>query len=69
MKETIFSKEDINMFKIKEWITNTVGNAGLSILKSKSPIIKEVLENPENLKIEAYIKGEEIVVTIKKGES
>ena len=57
------------MFKIKEWITNTVGNAGLSILKSKSPIIKEVLENPENLKIEAYIKGEEIVVTIKKGES
>lgn len=52
--------------KIKEKITNLIVNAGLSTIKRRSPILKEVLENPEGLKVEAYMEKDEIIVHIKK---
>ena len=54
--------------KIKNWITEAVGKIGLAVVKQKSPILKEVIDNPENLKIEAYFERDEIIVTIKKRE-
>lgn len=39
------------------------------IARRKSKILKEVIDNPENFKLEAYIEGEEIIVKIKKKES
>lgn len=51
---------------IKTWITNLITKCGVATVKRKSPILKEVFDNPENLKLEAYIEGEEIVVRIKK---
>ena len=54
--------------RIKNWITETVGRAGIAIIKQRSPILKEVFDNPENLKIEAHFERDEIVVKIKKSE-
>lgn len=54
------------MIDIKKWIGDSVGKTGLNRLKKRSPIVKEVVDNPENLKLELYIEGDEIVVKIKK---
>jgi predicted RNA-binding protein YlqC (UPF0109 family) len=47
---------------------DAVGKVGLAIVKRKSPILKEVFDNPENLKVEAHIDNGEIVIRIKKAE-
>ena len=39
---------------------------GIKKVKKKSSILKEVIDNPENVKLEAYIEGDEIVVKIKR---
>lgn len=50
----------------KEWIRNAVGKVGLNTLKRNSPIVKEVVDNPENVKLELYIEGDEIILKLKK---
>lgn len=54
------------MNTIKTWIENIIYKIGLTKMKRKSPILKEVMENPENVKLVAYIKGDEIVVRIQR---
>lgn len=36
--------------------------------EKKTSIIKEVIDNPEYFKLEAFIEGEEIIVKIKRKE-
>lgn len=50
---------------IKNWFDKTVTKIGISIAKRMSPVIKEAIDNPENLKFEGYIEGNEIIVRIK----
>ena len=51
---------------IKEYFKGLVIKTGLNKAKKKSSILKEVFDNPENIKLEAYIEGEEIIVKLKK---
>ena len=50
---------------IKNCIDKMVTKIGISIAKRMSPVIKEAIDNPENLKFEGYIEGDEIIVKIK----
>lgn len=53
---------------IKNKIVKSLSNVCISAMKKKSPVIKELFDNPENLKVEAYIEKEEIIVRIKAKE-
>ncbi len=53
---------------LKTWLKNLMIKVGLHKTKKKSPILKEVLDNPENIKLEAYIENDEIIVKIRKKE-
>ena len=55
---------------IKSYIDAMALKVGVSIVKRMSPVIKEAIDNPENLKFEGYIEGDELIVRIKiKDES
>lgn len=54
--------------KIKNWFEGVVSNTMVKIIKMRSPIIKTLLENPEQLKLEAKIERDEVLVKIKKDE-
>lgn len=54
------------MKTIKSMIADSVAHILLTALKMKSKILKEVIDNPENIKIEASLEGEEIIVKVKK---
>lgn len=56
------------MGKIKRWFKNLMLEIGILKMKRKSTILKAVLDNPENVKLEAYIEDDEIIVKIKKRE-
>lgn len=51
---------------IKNRFKNLMIKIGVNKAKRKSSILKEVIDNPENVKLEAYIEGDEIVVKIKR---
>ena len=51
--------------KIENCTKELMMKLGLSIVKQMSPVIREAIDNPENLKFEGYIKGDEIIVKIK----
>jgi sporulation-control protein spo0M len=51
--------------KMKQFFDKMVTKIGIGIAKKMSPVIKEAIDNPENLKFEGYIKGDEIIVKIK----
>lgn len=53
---------------IKGYFKKLMVKVGIKKAKRKSSILKEVLDNPENIKLEAYIEDEEIIVKIKKRE-
>lgn len=53
----------------KEWLRDAIGKVGLNTLKRNSPIVREVVDNPENVKIELYIERDEIILKLKKKES
>lgn len=40
----------------------------IAIAKRMSPVIKEAIDNPENLKFEGYIRGDEFIIKIKVKE-
>lgn len=55
---------------IKQSFDNLAVKIGVFIAKQMSPVFKEAIENPENLKFEGYIEGDELVVRVKlKDES
>lgn len=56
------------MKTFKRMIADSVAKIILSSVKRKSTILKEVIDNPENIQIEAKVDGGEIVVKIKKKE-
>lgn len=49
-----------------DWIKKAVSTAGVAHAKKKMPMVKEVIDNPENLKLEVYFEHDEIVVKVKK---
>ena len=51
---------------IKKWFTELVVKIGFAKPKRKSTILKDLMDNPESVKLEAYIEGEEIIVRVKK---
>lgn len=53
---------------IKGYFKRLMIKTGIKKAKKKSSILKDLLDNPENIKLEAYIEDEEIVVKIKKRE-
>lgn len=54
--------------KIKKFFEKVATKVGIGIAKRMSPVIKEAIDNPENLKFEGYIEGDEIIVRIKVKE-
>lgn len=54
---------------VKAWLTDKVVGAAINTIKKKSPILKQVLEDPEGLKAEISIENDEILVRIKRKES
>jgi hypothetical protein len=50
---------------IKQHFEELACKIGVTVAKRMSPVIKEAIDNPENLKFEGYIEGDEIVVRIK----
>lgn len=54
----IFGKIDVSTLKLKK-----------SKKEKKRSLLKEVIEKPEDFKIEAFIEGEEIIIHVKKKES
>ena len=57
------------MKKFKEMIADSIAKTLVFAIKRKSTILKEIIDNPENIKIEATIEGDEIIMKIKKKES
>lgn len=55
--------------KIKGWFNNVIYSVGMAKAKKRAPILKDIFENPDTLKLEATIEGDEIVVKIKRKES
>ena len=51
---------------IKKCIEELSVKVGLAIVKRMSPILRDAIENPENLKFEGYINGDEVVIKIKQ---
>ncbi|MBO5906194.1 MAG: hypothetical protein J6Q84_07240 [Kiritimatiellae bacterium] len=51
---------------IKEWFKNLISRIGLITIKRKCPILKEVFDHPENVKLEAYVENDEIIIKVKK---
>ena len=58
------------MLSFKKWIGEMIGKVGLSIFTKKVPIIKKLLERPEELMAEIYVvKDGSITITIKERET
>lgn len=51
---------------IKELIATGAAKIGVKKIKSKSPVITDLMDDPESYKIEMFIDNGEIVVKIKK---
>ena len=54
--------------KIKSWFKKLTMKLGVKRIKRKSSILKAILDDPELIKLEAYIEDDEIIVKIKKRE-
>lgn len=52
----------------KKWFNELMIRIGINKTKRKSPILKELIDNPENVKLEAYLEGDELIVKIKRKE-
>ena len=52
------------MKKIKDCFNDLLVNVVMKLLKGMSPVIKEAIDNPENLKFEGRIEGSKLVVEI-----
>ena len=55
---------------IKKCFEKLTAKVGIAIAKRMSPVIKEAIDNPENLKFEGYIEKDELIIKVKiKNES
>lgn len=54
------------MKTIKARIIDAFVKAGISIIKMRSPILKEIFDNPENVKVVSYVEDDEVIIRIKK---
>lgn len=50
---------------IKKYFENITAKIGLAIVRRMSPVLREAIDNPENLKFEGYIDGDEFVIKVK----
>ena len=50
---------------IKKCFDKLATKIGLTIARRMSPVIKEALDNPENLKFEGYIEKDELIIKVK----
>lgn len=50
---------------IKKCFDKLTVKVGMAIAKRMSPVIKEAIDNPENLKFEGYISGDEFIIKVK----
>ena len=50
---------------IRKCFGNLATKVCIAIARRMSPVIKEAIDNPENLKFEGYIKNDEFVIKIK----
>ena len=50
---------------IKKCFDKLTVKIGMAIARRMSPVIKEAIDNPENLKFEGYISGDEIIIKVK----
>lgn len=57
------------MKTIKTMIADSIAKILINAIKLKSNILKEVIDNPENIKVEASIEDGEILIKVKKKES
>lgn len=53
------------MKKIKDCINELTMKIAINIARKMSPVVREAIDNPENLKFEGRIKKDEIIVKIK----
>ena len=53
---------------MKKWIEKLTTKIGLAIVKRMSPVLRDAIENPDNLKFEGCIDGDEVVIRIKQKE-
>ena len=51
--------------RIKKCFEKITTKVCLVIAKRMSPVIKEAIDNPENLKFEGYINGDEFIIKVK----
>lgn len=54
------------MKTIKTMIADSIAKIIISTIKQKSKILKEVIDNPNNIIIQTETDGEEIIVKVKK---
>lgn len=58
------------MFNIRKWIGEMIGKVGLSLFTKKVPIIKKLLERPEELMAEIYVLNDgTITINLKERET
>lgn len=56
------------VIKIKDFFKGLAIRFGIKKAKKESSILKNFIDNPESVKLEAYIEGNEIIVKIKNKE-
>jgi len=54
------------MRKLKNMIIDAMAHILLAAIKRKSPIIKDIVDNPENVRVEVDVYSDEIIVKLKK---
>ena len=50
---------------IKKCFEKLTVKVGLAIARRMSPVLKEAIDNPENLKFEGYIEKDELIIKVK----
>lgn len=50
---------------IKKYFEKITVKIGLEIARRMSPVLKEAIDNPENLKFEGYIDEDELIIKIR----
>lgn len=50
---------------IKRCFEKMTVKIGLAIARRMSPVLKEAIDNPENLKFEGYIEKDELIIKVK----
>ena len=52
--------------KFKAWINRLMVRLGISRAKKRSEVLKKLIDDPENFKIEAYIEDDELIIRVRE---